>query len=131
VTLDGDGVNLQHIGRRDHMIKSRGYRIELGEIETAISAHEGVRKAAVIAVPDDLIGNRIKAFVVPVEWNGLAVQELQAHCALQLPRHMLPGCIEFVEGEPKTSTGKIERPFLGRWTNEKNNHDQSGEEPQL
>jgi amino acid adenylation domain-containing protein len=114
VTLDRDGVNWRYVGRRDHMIKSRGYRIELGEIEAALTAHDGVREAAVIAVRDDLIGNRIKAFVVPIHRDGLSAKDLEVHCAQHLPRYMLPESIEFIEQLPKTSTGKIDRTFLAR-----------------
>ena len=46
------------------MIKSRGYRIELGEIETVLYSHPAVEEAAVIAIPNDGIGNCIKAVVV-------------------------------------------------------------------
>jgi amino acid adenylation domain-containing protein len=114
VTLDQDGVNWRYVGRRDHMIKSRGYRIELGDIEAAFIGHPGVREVAVIAVQDELIGNRIKAFVVPVQRDGLAVKDLEAHCAQRLPRYMLPESIEFLEQLPKTSTGKIDRLSLVR-----------------
>ena len=55
----------QYIGRRDKMVKSRGYRIELGEIETALYAHPAVKEAAVVAVPDERIGARLMAYVVP------------------------------------------------------------------
>src|SRR5713101_2755690 len=62
VTLMDDG-NYAFLGRRDSMIKSRGYRIELGEIETALLSHPGVKEAAAIAVPDEVVGNRIRAVV--------------------------------------------------------------------
>jgi len=112
VTLDEDGVNWRYIGRRDHMVKSRGYRIELGEIEAALYSYEGVKEAAVVAIPDELIGNRIKAFIVPLERNGLTVKDMQAHCTQRLPRYMVPEIIEFRDELPKTSTGKINRPVL-------------------
>jgi amino acid adenylation domain-containing protein len=112
VTLHEDGINWIYIGRRDHMIKSRGYRIELGEIESALYSHEGVKEAAVVAIPDDLVGNRIKAFVVPMENNGLTIRDLETHAAAKLPRYMMPESIEFSDGLPKTSTGKINRPLL-------------------
>ena len=112
VTLHEDGVNWIYIGRRDHMIKSRGYRIELGEIESALYSHEGVKEAAVVAIPDDLVGNRIKAFVVPMENNGLTLRDLESHAAEKLPRYMMPESIEFKDVLPKTSTGKINRPLL-------------------
>jgi amino acid adenylation domain-containing protein len=112
--LDQDGVNWRYVGRRDHMVKSRGYRIELGEIESALYSHHGVKEAAVVAIPDDLLGNRLKAFVVPLESNGLTAQELEAHCHQRLPRYMVPESIEIQQDLPKTSTGKIDRPLLER-----------------
>jgi amino acid adenylation domain-containing protein len=112
VTLDEDGVNWVYVSRRDHMVKSRGYRIELGEIETALYEHAGVKETAVIAVPDDLIGNRLKAFVVPLESNHLSEKDLQVHVGSILPRYMIPEIVEFCDKLPKTSTGKINRTLL-------------------
>ena len=60
-----DEEGLWHFfGRRDSQIKSRGYRIELGEIEANLSAHPSIVECAVVAVPDEAYGNRIKAYVV-------------------------------------------------------------------
>lgn len=115
VLLDEDGINWRYVGRRDHMVKSRGYRIELGEIESALYAHECIKEAAVIAIPDDLVGSRIKAFVVTHEnKNGLNAKDIQAHVGSQLPRYMVPEMIEFRDDLPKTSTGKINRPQLAK-----------------
>jgi acyl-CoA synthetase (AMP-forming)/AMP-acid ligase II len=114
VTLDEDGVNWRFIGRRDHMIKSRGYRIELGEIEAALYRHSAVKEAAVVAIPDDLVGNRIKAFIVPLKESDLTITELHTHCRDHLPRYMVPEVIEFRNELPKTSTGKINRPLLAK-----------------
>jgi amino acid adenylation domain-containing protein len=112
VTLAPDRKNWIYVGRRDHMIKSRGYRIELGEIEAALYSLVGVSEAAVIAIPDDLIGNRIKAFVVPSDPSGLTEKEVQEHCGSLLPRYMIPEKIEIRMDLPKTSTGKINRQVL-------------------
>jgi amino acid adenylation domain-containing protein len=114
VKLDQDGVNWRFIGRRDHMIKSRGYRVELGEIEAVLYSHEVIKEAAVIAVPDELIGNRIKAFVVPVDGKRPAPQDLQEFCRQLLPRYMVPETIELHDALPKNSSGKIDRPFLAK-----------------
>jgi amino acid adenylation domain-containing protein len=114
VTLSEDGVNWIYVGRRDQMVKSRGYRIELGEIEAALYTHGQVKEAAVVTVPDDLIGNRIKAFVVPLPGENLSRQDLDAHCSRVLPRYMLPETIEFCDELPKTSTGKINRLLLAQ-----------------
>ena len=112
VTLDEDGQNWRYIGRRDHMVKSRGSRIELGEIESALYGHQGVKEAAVVAIPDELIGNRLKAFIVPLEDNLLTTKDIQAHCQKRLPQYMVPESIEFRNELPKTSTGKVNRPAL-------------------
>jgi len=111
VKQDENG-NFLFLGRRDHMIKSRGYRIELGEIESALYSHPNVVEAAVIAVPDEEIGNAIKAVVVTRQPNGLTAAELEYHCAQRIPKYMIPGTIEFRSSLPKTSTGKIDRTSL-------------------
>jgi amino acid adenylation domain-containing protein len=99
-------------GRRDHQIKSRGYRIELGEIETALNAHPMVIEGVVIAVPDEVVTNRIRAFVsVRAEVDSAA---LVAWCADRVPRYMIPERFEFLEELPKTSTGKLDRQAVQR-----------------
>jgi len=108
VSYDGDG-NLRFLGRRDAQIKSRGYRIELGEIERAIYAHDAVTECAVVAVPDDLVTNRLKAYVVA---DGLTDADLVGFCRARLPRYMVPDEIEFRDALPKSSTGKIDRRKL-------------------
>jgi acyl-coenzyme A synthetase/AMP-(fatty) acid ligase len=112
VALAPDGENWIYVGRRDHMIKSRGYRIELGEIENALYRHQDVREAAAIAVPDELLGNRIRAFVVMSAKNGHAGNELRNFCAGHLPKYMVPEEIEVCDSLPMTSSGKVDRPAL-------------------
>ncbi len=114
VTLAEDRRNWLYVGRRDHMIKSRGYRIELGEIEAALYAHPGVKEAAVIAIPDEMLGSRLRAYVAPLHQDGLTPKELETHCSQHLPRYMVPESIELREALPKTSSGKINRTLLAR-----------------
>jgi len=104
--------NYEYVGRRDKMIKSRGYRIELGEIEAALYAHTEVLEAAVIAIPDEKIGARIKAYVVVQD--GLSRADLEKFCSLRLPRYMMPEVLEMRSELPKTSTGKIDKTTLER-----------------
>jgi amino acid adenylation domain-containing protein len=108
----GTDGNYVYLGRRDNMIKSNGYRIELGEIEAALYGHSDVQEVAVITVPDDEIGNRIKAFVVLAEGMVLQQKILQGFCADRLPSYMIPHMLEFVKSLPKTSTGKIDKTAL-------------------
>jgi L-proline---[L-prolyl-carrier protein] ligase len=111
VRLRADG-GYDFLGRRDNQIKSRGYRIELGEIEAVLLAHQAVREAAVVAVPDEEIGARLRAFVAPHNGGALAAAQLHEHCASRLPQYMIPERIEVCEALPKTSTGKIDRVRL-------------------
>jgi acyl-CoA synthetase (AMP-forming)/AMP-acid ligase II len=105
-------VNWRYIGRGDQMIKSRGYRIELGEIEMVFYGHSGVKDVAVVAVPDELVGNRLKAFVVAHETTSLTAKDLLAYCSLRLPRYMMPESVELCDELPRTSTGKLNRTQL-------------------
>ena len=110
VKSDTDG-NLVFVGRRDAQIKSRGYRIELGEIETAINSLEAVIECAVVAVPDDVVTNRIKAFVATDD-GALSRADLVRRCRERLPPYMVPDEFEMVGSLPKSSTGKIDRKRL-------------------
>jgi amino acid adenylation domain-containing protein len=111
VTINEKGEYL-FIGRRDHMIKSRGFRIELGEIEAVLVDHPGVQEAAVVAIPDDEAGNRIKAVIVRTAAVSLTREEIETHCAKKLPRYMIPDVIEFCKALPRTSTGKTDKKIL-------------------
>src|SRR5690606_27329281 len=75
-------------GRRDRMVKRRGYRIELGEIEAGLATHAAVREVAVVALPDDQAGVRIKAFLSVHEGQKLSVIQLKQFSVERLPRYM-------------------------------------------
>ncbi|NET73099.1 MAG: amino acid adenylation domain-containing protein, partial [Sphaerospermopsis sp. SIO1G2] len=111
VKQDADG-NFVYIGRRDHTIKSRGYRIEIGEIEQVISHHSDIEEVAVIPIPDEQIGNRIKAVVVKKDSSEVTKNKLQYFCSQYLPKYMIPEQIEFRSQLPKTPRGKIDRVLL-------------------
>ncbi len=111
VQLAEDG-NYYFLGRRDSMIKSRGYRIELGEIESALLSHEAVKEAVAIAIPDDIVSNRIVAVIAAHDGKTIKPSELQRHCGSRIPKYMIPELIEFRDSLPKTSTGKVDRVQL-------------------
>jgi amino acid adenylation domain-containing protein len=111
VTSDEQGEYL-FLGRRDNQVKCRGYRIELGEIEASLYAHPAVVEAAVIAVPDADVGNRLRAFVALRAGETATPTALQAHCASRVPRYMVPEHIEVRDALPRTSTGKTDRTRL-------------------
>ena len=102
--------NFRFLGRRDAQIKSRGYRIELGDIESALYAHPDMVECAVVAIPDELVTNRLKAFVVVR--GELGRDDLVRFLSDKIPSYMVPDTFEFRDVLPKTSTGKIERRAL-------------------
>jgi acyl-CoA synthetase (AMP-forming)/AMP-acid ligase II len=113
VKKDEDGF-LYYVGRRDTMIKSSGYRISPTEVEEVLFQTGKVRQAAVIGVPDDLLGQTIKAFLVPKDGEEVESEALLDFCAEKMPRHMVPKYFELLSELPKTSSGKVDYPALRR-----------------
>ncbi len=113
VKTDEDGF-LYYVGRRDTMIKSSGYRISPTEVEEVLFQSGKVRQAAVIGVPDEVLGQSIKAFVVARDGERGECDALVNFCAEKMPRHMVPKCLEFLPELPKTSSGKVDYPALRR-----------------
>jgi amino acid adenylation domain-containing protein len=113
VTLEPDG-NYAYVGRRDSMVKIRGYRVELGEVESALYRHPAVHEAAVLPVPDELLGSRLRAVISADGAAGLTREDVLEHCRQWLPGYMVPDVIDFREALPRTSTGKVDRAGLAR-----------------
>jgi len=113
VKMDEDGF-LYFVGRRDTMIKSSGFRISPSEVEEVLFQTGKLRGAAVIGLPDEIVGQAIKAFVVPSNGEPLDTEALLAHCAEKMPRYMIPKYVEVLNELPKTSSGKVDYPALRR-----------------
>ena len=111
VQMDSD-KNFIFLGRKDHLIKSRGYRIDLAEIQSVISNHPQVKQSIVIAIPDELIGNRIAVHVVSNNGGSLQKDDIKKYCAERLAKYMVPEMVEFHQALPMTSSGKIDRKQL-------------------
>jgi malonyl-CoA/methylmalonyl-CoA synthetase len=95
------------------LIKSGGYKIGAGEIENALLEHAGVAEAAVIGVPDDDLGERIVAHVVPAG-EAPTERELIDHVATLLAPHKRPRQIRFTDVLPRNDMGKIVKSRLPR-----------------
>jgi amino acid adenylation domain-containing protein len=117
VTLEPDG-NYAYLGRRDSMVKVRGYRVELGEVEATLYRHPAIREAAVLPVPDELLGSRLRAVVTADGGSNLTRENVLDHCRRWLPSYMVPDIVEFREEMPRTSTGKVDRAGLAQEQNE-------------
>ena len=110
-TMDEDGF-LYFVGRSDDIIKTRGEKVSPIEVENAIFDIDGVKEAAVVGVPDEVLGEAIKAFVVLDEGAALTAQEIIAACRTRLENFMVPGEVVFMDALPTTATGKVRRKSL-------------------
>ena len=108
---DGEGF-LYFVARKDDIIKSRGEKVAPKEVEAVLYRLPGVIEAAVIGVPDSLLGQAIKAFLVCGSDTNLAAQDVLRHCAQHLEDFMVPKYVEFCDDLPKTSSGKIQKSAL-------------------
>ena len=108
---DEDGY-FWYEGRADDVIISAGYRIGPFEVESSCLEHPAVREAAVVASPDELRGNVVKAFIVLAEgYDGSdeLADEIKGFVRERLSAYAYPRRVEFVNDLPKTLTGKIRR----------------------
>jgi amino acid adenylation domain-containing protein len=103
---------LYFVGRRDDMIKTKGERVSPKEIENVICELTGVAEAAVIGVPDEILGQAVKAILVLSDNAILSKNKVLNHCRQNLEPFMVPKHIEFRDALPKTSTGKIDKKPL-------------------
>ncbi|NMI02309.1 AMP-binding protein, partial [Pseudonocardia acidicola] len=102
------------VGRKaTDLIKSGGYKIGAGEIENALLEHPGVAEAAVIGAPDEDLGERVVAFVVPAG-EAPPAAELIDHVASLLAPHKRPREVRFVDGLPRNDMGKVQKARLPR-----------------
>ena len=104
-------------GRNDDIIISSGYTIGPFEVEDALIKHPAVKECAVVASPDPIRGNIVKAFIVLTESyknseeNDL-IAELQKYVKTQTAPYKYPRNIEFTNALPKTTSGKIRHADL-------------------
>jgi amino acid adenylation domain-containing protein len=106
--MDEEGF-LYFVGRKDDIIKTRGEKVSPKEVENVLYALEGVKEAAVIGVPDAVLGQAIKAVLVLGEGVQLTDRDVLRHCARHLEDFMIPKVVEFQDELPKTDSGKIRR----------------------
>ena len=110
--MDADGF-LYFVGRKDDIIKSRGEKVAPKEIEAVLYQLTGVQEAAVVGVPDPVLGEAIKLFVALAPGAALTERDIRAHCAGALEDFMQPKHIEIWTAPlPKGNTGKIDKKAL-------------------
>jgi amino acid adenylation domain-containing protein len=106
--MDHEGY-LYFIGRRDDIIKSRGEKVSPAEVERVLYRLEGVSMAAVVGVPDSILGSAVKAVITLKENARLTENDVMRHCARYLEDFMVPKLVEFRDTMPRTAAGKIDK----------------------
>jgi len=106
--LDADGY-LYLAGRADDLIIVGGENVYPSEVESVLRSHPGVQDAAVLAVPEPVLGHRLRALVVPASEPAPTPAQLRRHCAGRLTGFKVPAQIELCGSLPRSAAGKLER----------------------
>jgi long-chain acyl-CoA synthetase len=109
--LDADGY-LYIRDRKKDMLLVSGFNVYPREVEEILCQHPAVLEAAVIGVPDERSGGRVKAFVVLRADVKATEEELSVHCRQNLAAYKLPRQYVFANNLPKTAVGKIDKKQL-------------------
>jgi acyl-CoA synthetase (AMP-forming)/AMP-acid ligase II len=112
-SMDAEGY-LYFVDRSDDIIKTRGEKVSSVEVENVLHEIPGVRLAAVIGVPDELLGQAVRAYVVLDEDVGLSANEILRSCRQRLESFMVPRDVIFVEELPHTDSGKVRKKSLAQ-----------------
>lgn len=111
-TVDADGF-ITVIGRAKNFLKCGGMRTSAERFEEALLAFPDIVEAAVIGVPDELLGEAPAAFVVPrVPGDPTVAERLRAFAREKVPLQLRPKLIEVVQELPKSAAGKLQRTKL-------------------
>lgn len=94
-------------GRDDEMIVSGGENVFPREVEDLLANHEAIEEAAVVGVPDEQFGQRLKAFVVLREGAELSEADVQQYVKENLARYKAPREVIFLQQLPRNATGKV------------------------
>jgi acyl-CoA synthetase (AMP-forming)/AMP-acid ligase II len=105
---DEDGF-LYIDGRVVEMIKVGSFRVSPLEVEEVLATLPGIAEMAVASMPDELLGQAVKAVLVLREGATLDERQVRAHCRARLAVYKVPKVVEFARELPRTSSGKIQR----------------------
>ncbi len=109
--MDEDGY-LFIVDRKKDLIKPGGFQVWPREVEEVIATHPAVAEVSVAGVPDEYLGEAVKAWIVVRAGHQLTVDELRAFCREQLAGYKVPKHVEFRDSLPKTMVGKVLRRVL-------------------
>jgi acyl-CoA synthetase (AMP-forming)/AMP-acid ligase II len=108
--IDDSGRYYQFVGRLKQLINRGGVKIAPDEIDAVLAEHPDIAEAAVVGYPDEVLGERICAVVVPKPGHTVTVEALQSHCrAREFAIFKWPERVRIVERLPRNPLGKVIR----------------------
>jgi 3-phosphoshikimate 1-carboxyvinyltransferase len=113
-TIDADGF-LRLTGRVKDIINRGGEKVPVAEIEQLLHQHDAVAEVAIVAMPDERLGERACAYVVlDPDWGGdFGLAEVRAHLdAAEVSKFYWPEQVETIDEMPRTPSGKIQKFVL-------------------
>ena len=102
-----DGGYVFIVDRIKYMILSGGENVHSAEVENVLAEHPAVRLAAVVGIPDELLGERAHALAVRRSGRHVTSDELRAFCRARIAGYKTPRAVEFVASLPVSGAGKI------------------------
>jgi acyl-CoA synthetase (AMP-forming)/AMP-acid ligase II len=111
--VDEDGY-VRVVGRRNELIIRGGNKIYPRELEDLLRTHPAVDDACVVGLPDDVLGERTVACVVPVEGAIITGDELREFCREAIAEYKVPDLVRFFDAFPLTGSGKVKRRELAQ-----------------
>jgi acyl-CoA synthetase (AMP-forming)/AMP-acid ligase II len=100
-------VGLRFLGRSDHMIKTGGENVYPNEVEAVLLAMPQVADAVVVGIPDQRLGHRVAALVVPADASVTAT-DVERACRAALAGFKIPRTVAFVDSLPRLGTQKVD-----------------------
>jgi long-chain acyl-CoA synthetase len=110
-TVDEEGF-LYFVGRTDDIVKTRGEKVSTIEVENVLHGLRGVSQAAVVGVPDDLLGEALRAYVVLEQAAALTEEDILRFARSKLENFMVPREVVLLDELPHTDSGKIRKGSL-------------------
>lgn len=116
--FDPDGY-LYIVDRKKDMILVGGFNVYPREIEEILYGHPAVAECAVVGVPDEIRGEKVKAFIVCKQGMEVVASDLVRFCRERLANYKVPKDISFVDQLPKSATGKVLKRVLREMTDDR------------
>jgi long-chain acyl-CoA synthetase len=109
--MDAEGY-VGIVGRKKDTILRGGYSVFPREVEDVLLCHPAVAEAVVVGVPDETLGQEVKAVVVPRNSAQVTAEDLIGFCKARLAHFKYPRIVEFSTGLPRGAVGKVRRSAI-------------------